>query len=153
MKLISHRGNTVGSMESWENEPTYIDLAISKGYDVEVDVWKGDMNMLFLGHDSPDYGVDRRFFEERIDKLWVHCKNLEAVSFFFNYNIGKPHKEQIHYFWHQKDDVTLTSKGFIWAYPGKQPIKNSIAVMPEYFGDDISQCYGVCSDEIEKYKE
>jgi hypothetical protein len=41
---------------------------------------------------------------------------------------------------------------FIWVYPGKQPIKKSIAVMPEIHEDDISECIGVCSDFIENYK-
>ena len=56
------------------------------------------------------------------------------------------------YFWHQEDTVTLTSRGHIWVYPGKQPIKNSIAVMPELFNDDTQYCLGICSDYIEKYK-
>ena len=58
----------------------------------------------------------------------------------------------IHYFWHQKDDITLTSKGYICAYPGKQPIKNSIAVLPELYNDDLGVCKGVCSDNILKIK-
>ena len=81
MKLISHRGNINGRMESMENEPTYIDLAISKGYEVEVDVWYKD-NILWLGHDKPDYGVDFKWFRDRIDKLWIHCNNIEAMEFF-----------------------------------------------------------------------
>jgi hypothetical protein len=40
----------------------------------------------------------------------------------------------------------------IWAYPGKQPIERSIAVMPEIFNDNVSTCIGVCSDYIENYK-
>jgi hypothetical protein len=40
----------------------------------------------------------------------------------------------------------------MWVYPGKQPIKGGVAVLPEIHNDDISQCYGVCSDFIEKYK-
>ena len=47
----------------------------------------------------------------------------------------------------------MTSKGYLWAYPGKQPIKRSIAVMPEINNDDISECIGVCSDVIQKYKD
>ena len=35
---------------------------------------------------------------------------------------------------------------------GKQPIKDSIAVLPELYNDDISSCLGVCSDNISKYK-
>lgn len=39
MILISHRGNLYGENFLDENNPSYIDVAISKGYDVEVDVW------------------------------------------------------------------------------------------------------------------
>ena len=49
--------------------------------------------------------------------------------------------------------MTLTSNGWMWVYPGKQPIKGSIAVMPEIYNDDVSECAGVCSDYIEKYKK
>jgi len=57
MILISHRGNINGKFESYENEPTYIDLALSKGYDVEIDVWYVD-GLLYLGHDKPQYGIE-----------------------------------------------------------------------------------------------
>ncbi len=145
MRLISHRGNTNGKFENWENEPTYIDMAINKGYDVEIDVWYIDGH-LYLGHDKPQYGVTIRFFVKRIDRLWVHCKNLDAVEYFSEL------EHPIHYFWHQEDDITLTSSSYIWAYPGKQPIKGSIAVMPELNDDDITQCLGICSDFISNYK-
>jgi hypothetical protein len=144
MKLIAHRGNINGKMESWENEPTYIDLAIKKGYDVEVDVWYID-NVLWLGHDKPQYGVDFMWFKNRVLHLWIHCKNIEAVLFFKNY------QNEFNYFWHETDTITLTSLNHIWAFPGKQPIQNSIAVMPEINNDDITQCLGVCSDFVEKY--
>ena len=38
MKLIAHRGNIHGENPSEENKPEYIDAAIDKGYDVEIDV-------------------------------------------------------------------------------------------------------------------
>jgi hypothetical protein len=147
MKLIAHRGNINGRFELYENEPTYIDLAIKKGYDVEVDVWYVD-KILYLGHDKPDYSVDFRWFCDRIGKLWIHCKNLEAISFFNSNFESYP----FNYFWHDNDDVTLTSFNYIWAYPGKQPIKNSIAVLPEIHEDDVSNCIGICSDYVEKYE-
>jgi len=146
MKLISHRGNINGGISSWENEPTYIDLAISKGFDVEVDAWFKD-GKLWLGHDKPDFSVDFIWFRNRMTKLWVHCKNVESLEFFINCGYS------VHYFWHENDTVTITSKGYIWAYPGKQPIKNSIAVMPEINNDKISECIGICSDYIENYKK
>jgi hypothetical protein len=141
MILISHRGNINGKMESLENEPTYIDLAISKGYDVEVDVWYVN-NILYLGHDKPQYSVDFRWYRDRITKLWIHCKNIEALNFFRNLQY------EFNYFWHETDTVTLTSLNFVWAYPGKQPIEKSIAVMPEINNDDLTVCIGVCSDNI-----
>jgi hypothetical protein len=145
MFLISHRGNIDGKFDFYENEPVYIDKAISEGYDVEVDVWYKD-KVLFLGHDTPQYGVDFRWFRDRISKLWIHCKNTESVIYF------KECGYDFNYFWHEEDTITLTSQNHIWAYPGKQPIKNSIAVMPEINNDDISQCLGICSDYIKKYK-
>lgn len=145
MKLISHRGNIKGPFVNYENEPNYIDKAISEGYDVEVDVWFID-EILYLGHDKPQYGVNLNWFLERIDKLWVHCKNIDSVLFF------QKNKSNINYFWHQNDDITLTSLNYIWCFPGKQPIKNSISVMPEIHNDDISECIGVCSDFISNYK-
>jgi hypothetical protein len=144
MILISHRGNINGRLESQENEPSYIDKAISKDFDVEIDVWyKNDI--LFLGHDKPQYKIDISWIDDRSNKLWIHCKNIDALEFFnkFSYNIN--------YFWHENDTIALTSKKYIWAYPGKQPIKNSIAVSPELNYDDISQCLGICSDYIQNY--
>jgi len=146
MILISHRGNINGRMESYENEPNYIDSAIKKGYDVEIDVWFKD-NMLWLGHDKPDYGINFSFIKDRISNLWVHCKNIESVVFF------KECGYDVNYFWHETDCVTLTSRNHIWAYPGKQKIKGSISVMPELFNDDVSECLGVCSDFIENFKK
>ena len=53
----------------------------------------------------------------------------------------------IHCFWHQEDDVTLTSRGFFWTYPGKELTKKSIAVLPQKI-DKTLDCYGVCTDEV-----
>jgi hypothetical protein len=55
------------------------------------------------------------------------------------------------YFWHEEDTVALTSKNYVWAYPGKQPIKGSIAVLPERDNDNVLLCKGICSDYIKRY--
>jgi len=146
MILISHRGNISGRFESHENEPTYIDLAIKNGFDVEIDIWYKD-KMLWLGHDQPQYGIDFRWIRDRVSKLWIHCKNIESMIYL------KECGYHINYFWHQEDDVTITSLGYFWTYPGKQLTINSIAVLPEskYF-DSIEIAYGICSDYIENYK-
>lgn len=145
MILISHRGNINGVFELLENNPNYIDKAIFEGFDVEVDVWVIN-NKLFLGHDSPQYPIDVEWVNSKNHKLWIHCKNIMALEFFTAF------KPTINYFWHEKDTLTLTSHNYIWAYPGKQPIKNSIAVMPEIYDDIITECVGVCSNYILKYK-
>jgi hypothetical protein len=144
MILISHRGNINGRIEEAENRPDYIDDTIRLGYDVEVDVWVIE-GTFHLGHDEPQYTISLNWLFQRKDKLWIHCKNIEAMEWFNNL-LGT-----YNYFWHQEDTVTLTSKNYIWAYPGKQPIKNSIAVMPELNNDDVSLCLGVCSDYINRY--
>ena len=142
MILISHRGNINGKLPNKENAPYYINEALDLGYHVEVDVrWHN--NCFYLGHDEPIYKVEIKYLQDY--RLWCHAKNIEAIIEFQKY----PH---IHYFWHQEDDICLTSKNYIYAYPGKQPIKNSIAVLPELYNDDLSICKGICSDYIKLYK-
>ena len=144
MILISHRGNIDGKIPEKENHPNYIDATLGSGYDVEADVWYID-GKIMLGHDNPQYEVNLRWFTDRINKLWVHCKNTGSLVYLRDCGYD------INYFWHQTDDVIITSKGFLWVHPGKQPINNSIAVLPELFNDDIKECIGICSDFIIKY--
>jgi hypothetical protein len=145
MILISHRGNLTGPNPERENSQLYIQEALDKEFDVEIDVWVIN-DIIYMGHDKPQYGVDFRWIRDRVNKLWVHCKNVESVVYF------KECGYDVNYFWHQGDTLTLTSQNHIWVYHGKQPIKNSIAVMPEINNDDITKCLGICSDIIEKYK-
>ena len=146
MILISHRGNVNGRFESYENEPNYIDKSLSDGYDVEIDIWYID-GVLYLGHDAPQYGINYTWIHERMSKLWVHCKNIDALVVLKS----KPHNTND--FWHQNDDVATTSLGYFWTFPGKQLTKHSIAVMPEIAKfDNISIALGVCSDYVQNYK-
>jgi hypothetical protein len=142
--LISHRGNIDGKNPQLENNPDYIDEAISLGYDVEIDLWFID-GRTYLGHDGPQYEVDDEWFANRANKLWVHCKNTDSLNWIRN--------TILHYFWHEEDTLTLTSKQYMWVYPGKQPIIGSVAVMPEIYNDDVSKCIGICSDVIKQYKD
>lgn len=147
MILISHRGNINGRKTEEENNPEYIQNAISLGYDVEIDIWLVN-NKLYLGHDEPQYEISWEYWlKYRVHKLWVHCKNVEAVVWF------SENTDDVNYFWHENDALTLTSLGYMWVYPGRQPVKNSIAVMPEIHNDDISMCRGICSDFIQNYKK
>ena len=146
MKFISHRGNTIGKFSNLENNPAYIQKALDLGYEVEIDVWVEDWGVLFLGHDEPQHAITLDWLKERLSNLWIHCKNIQAIEWF---NTTK----DFNYFWHEKDTLTLTSKNYLWAYPGKQPIRESIAVLPEIYQDNIENCIGICSDYIKNYKK
>jgi hypothetical protein len=148
MILISHRGNIEGKIPEKENEPSYILEAINQGYKVEIDVWYIDGEYC-LGHDEPQYKVSFEWLEKYYKDLYIHCKNLDAVIRFNN----PTNFINFNYFWHESDIVTLTSHSEIWAYPGNQPIKNSIAALPELYNDNVSDCRGICSDYIKKYRK
>lgn len=149
MILISHRGNINSKKPELENSPEYIRKVIELGYECEVDVWYKD-SKLFLGHDKPEYLLEETLLIEYSDVLWLHCKNLDAIRYFTSIDILG---DQYNYFWHEKDTITLTSQNYIWAYPGKQPVEDSIAVLPEIYNEDTSKAIGVCSDFIQRYKQ
>jgi hypothetical protein len=117
------------------------------GYDVEIDVWVEGYKM-FLGHDEPQYRIDNYFLEKRRNYIWCHAKNVQALKYLVD--------NRFHVFFHDKDDCTLTSKGFIWAYPGNTLVKGSICVMPEmaddpdYLEKNKDIIYAVCSDYAPK---
>lgn len=143
MKLISHRGNINGPDLSRENSPAYINEALDLGYDVEIDLWAEDTK-LFLGHDRPQYKIQNNFIENNRNKLWVHCKNLEALY------VCQFLLKDVHYFWHQSDDYTLTSKNIFWTFPGKDLTPNSVLVTLQ--DTDLStlgsEIYGVCTNYL-----
>lgn len=145
MILISHRGNINGPNKKEENKIDYILNAINQGYDVEIDIWYiKNIDKYYLGHDNPEYEVDIDFLMDNENKLWIHCKNHDA---FINL---LPH-DNLNIFWHTTEDVILTSKKYMWVYPGKD-IENSIAVMPEIHNDNTENRIGICSDYINNYK-
>jgi len=153
MKLIAHRGNISGIDSERENSPDYIDEAISQGYDVEIDAWYDTKTeKILLGHDEPTYEVNWYWLGGRRDNLWIHCKNIQAL-YQFTYGTGG-----FNFFWHQKDDYTLTSKNHIWTYPGKSITPMSVIVMPEWVikekFEDLRalNCYGICSDYVGRLK-
>ena len=151
MIYISHRGNINGKNIERENTPEYIDEAL-KNYDVEIDIWFID-HWLYLGHDEPKIKTSFKYISDRSDKLWLHCKNFEALELYSD--VGYINAN---YFWHQNDDFTLTSKNYIWTFPNKELkelTKYSICVLPEisnYSPIDLKGCFGICSDFIEKFK-
>ena len=145
MIKIAHRGNISGPSHK-ENQPLYILDALANGYEVEVDLWK-IKDLLWLGHDGPQYLIAESFLLEIGHAAWIHCKNLDALHFL---NTTFP---QLNYFWHQEDDYTLTSQGYIWTYPGKEVSSTSVLVNLDK--PDIDKYtvlpYAICSDYVGEF--
>jgi hypothetical protein len=134
MKIISHRGNLEEKKPHLENNITYIQQALDRGFDVEIDVWcmNGEF---FLGHDSPTYPVDVEWFHQK--SLWCHAKNKEAFEEMLKHNI--------HCFWHENDKMTLTSNGLLWMYPGNYSYRG-VTVWLGKPTQSIPEMWGVCTD-------
>jgi hypothetical protein len=149
MRLISHRGNINGKNLERENSFPYIQEALQLGYEVEIDIWVIN-NEVYLGHDEPQYkltGSDLIDFQLYNSYYWCHAKNPEALLWLQSNRFTN-------YFWHNIDDYTLTSSGYVWVYPNKELIDNSICVLPELHNQEIPNfLYGICSDYIERYKK
>jgi hypothetical protein len=148
MIYISHRGNLDGPNPSQENNPVYIEQAINEGFSVEVDFRIKD-GRLYLGHDEPQYEISFQWLQVLYRNLWIHCKDKEA----FNFALSK----SLHCFWHNIDDYTITSEGYVWAYPGKEPAgRYCILVMPDTVWPEEKihdfDCLGLCSDNIRQLK-
>jgi len=156
MKLIAHRGNTHGPNEDKENSPDYIDKCLSEGYDAEIDVRYDPLtNVLWLGHDEPQYKASWKWIANRHELLWIHCKDITTLHEFSKTTTTNKYK----YFWHEQDDHTLTSNNYIWTFPGKPYTPRSIMVMPEWntkianLNDlRVVNCFGICSDYVAHLK-
>lgn len=145
MKLIAHRGNINGSIQSQENQTAYIKGALNQGFDAEIDVWLIGEE-LKSGHDKPEHELALGFLKQHADNLWIHCKNLAALEYL------SEHKE-LNYFYHENDRYTLTSKGHIWAYPGQAVNKNCVLVVKEMWDEIPPECLGVCCDFVGSLKK
>lgn len=144
--LIAHRGNVWGPQPAKENFPSYIDCALNQGFDAEIDLWVVD-GLPYLGHDFGDYLVSDMWLGARSTNLWIHCKNLHALTFCSQ-------NRKLNYFWHQGDDYTLTSKGYVWTYPGK-PVPFAGVMVDK----NLKSCQGgwewerLCSDWVGEVKK
>lgn len=152
--IIAHRGNLNGPNPNAENHPDYIAASLRTGFGVEIDVWgnyhpDNDTNHVWLGHDEPQYKVPLKFITK--PGLFVHCKNVEALWWCKTLGVR-------HYFFHHKDDCTLTSSGYIWTYPRKDISLNEDSI-PVVFTkenmiwpyDQLINCYGICTDDAYYY--
>ena len=155
MIIIAHRGNVDGPNPERENSPDYINEALSMGYDVEIDLRTKDKR-LYLGHDKAQYLVNLEWLYKNRERLWIHCKDRESLEFCSSTDMN------LHYFWHDRDSYTLTSKAIGWVMVGQIPYNNSIIVLPEsisyydkYEGkyDRILESKGICTDKCNHYQK
>jgi DNA mismatch repair protein MutH len=103
MLIISHRGNLEGPDPELENRPEQIDLAISKGFLVEVDL---NTDRGWLGHCRPTYHVGLNWLLHRKDHLIIHLKDAVAINRLFSLGF--------HFFAHDKDPFVVTNRGLVW---------------------------------------
>lgn len=144
MIFIAHRGNFEGSDPNKENTIAYMKAAYDEGYGVECDIQLHD-GKLYFGHDGPQELVDYEFISR--DNVFCHAKTVETFSRLMNLNINC--------FWHESDQVTLTSEGQIWCYPGIHPL-HSQAIWLDLLGRPLPDrvdipIYGVCGDDLKGY--
>ena len=145
MIRIAHRGNLNGPDRVNENKPEYLLKAIHEGFYVETDLWVLSNDNLYLGHDNPEYEIKINFLLEIKEKLFCHCKNIQALNFIIN------KYPEIECFYHDVEKCVLTSKNHIWNSPGEILTSSSICVMPERVNQIPINCFGVCTDYPLKY--
>lgn len=141
MVIIAHRGLVNGPDINLENNPHQIEIALKQGFHCEIDVWFVE-GLWWLGHDEPTYNINYDFLQR--PNLWIHAKNLSALEKLID-------NQSLNVFWHGTDAFTLTSCGYIWAYPGQLLTKKSIMVLPEWSDISLSNtqyvtCFGICTD-------
>lgn len=119
IKFIAHRCNIYGPQPDTENTLTRIERLLEVyEFDAEIDVWSvGDR--LFLGHDGPKEEISITTLSFYKDRLWVHCKNIDAL-----YRL----QTICNCFYHTDEDYALTTKGYVWKYPDVYYRGNLVAI-------------------------
>lgn len=142
LKIISHRGNLRGPNPNKENSYSAIEEAIEFGFDVEVDVRMNENdNSIYLGHDFPQSPFDFEIFSSFKEKLWIHCKDTKSLIFFNKFN------NDFNFFFHENDEATITSKGYIWFHSNTLISNYGILCRPnKKFPKPNENYYGYCTD-------
>lgn len=151
MILISHRGNTNGINKELENTTDYIDSAIKKGFDVEIDIWHKN-NQFYLGHDGPEKKIEMKWLLEREKSLWIHTKNFLSLKKLLN--------TKLKLFFHEKEShVLIYNTKLIWSHELSEA--DNVSIIPLLDQKSISNYLkrnkkkqniaGICSDFIELY--
>jgi hypothetical protein len=147
MIVIAHRGNLIGSESKYENTEMATTKAIDLHFDVELDLWENDDDNWMFGHDGPVNVIPKSFIIKNKNHIWIHAKTGKALQLALD--------NKLKCFYHNVDDFTLTSNGFIWRYPRNDlPIsRDMVVVLPEMNSTENSNleqmlhlARGVCTD-------
>jgi hypothetical protein len=146
IQFIAHRGNITGPEPTFENRIEYLLHAYDTCGGIECDIQMHN-GQLYFGHDDPQEIVSPDLIMQ--DNWFCHAKDLDSLSALLE--LGA------HTFWHQKDTVTLTSKGFIWCYPHIHHADSKRSVWTDFDDefvtvDSLNQidAYGLCGDRMPK---
>lgn len=143
MIFISNRGNINGINQTRENNPEYVQEAMDRGFFVMVDVWLVQNKQLTLGNVKPKYVTDLNFLQN--PQIIARACSPATLTYLLDNNV--------HCFYCDRSNYTLTSNGYVWTWPGSPVIPRSIVFMPEWFVGDVRKsatfnCTGVCSNFI-----
>jgi len=156
VKLIAHRGNYKGANPHLENVPHYLEEALDKGYDIEVDVWGMGEN-LWLGHDKPKCQINYAEGMKLVPNpnVWWHVKNYEALIYLIT---RWPH---LKVFSHESDNYAIVTGGYVWTahtmfpVPSKKTIvmisEPSSLVLKRVFTED--KVLGICCDDFRELEK
>jgi len=150
MRLISHRGNVDSIQPERENTQEYIEEAISRGYDVEIDIWCTKDYNFYLGHDKPENPVEINWLYKNRHHLWIHAKDFKTLSRINSFSDFKV-------FYHKLEDhtVILHTDKLYWSHNIEEASEDSVIPLlseKELLSYDKSKkVFGICSDFVGKY--
>ena len=169
LKFISNGGSIRGPDPVDRNSPKSVIDAIEAGFDVKIDVWffpdtasdsvppsdilsadgkSSKFGHYFLGHERPTHEVDYAFLEMHSNRLWIQCRNEEALQHFAR-------MPSFECFRHVDDRSTLTSRRNIWTGEsslmlGDRNIAAMISDPKRLIGCNL---LGICSDDVEALRQ
>ena len=146
--IIAHRCNLEGKSDH-ENTLSGLIDCINQGFSVEIDV-RYIGGKYYLGHDLPQEEISVYLMSSLSDRLFIHCKNIEALQHLRAY-------EQLNIFGHSEDEFVITSKGDVFCSVGTVH-EHTICVMPELSKrsiliDNMINCSHVLTDYAYRYRD
>lgn len=146
MIIIAHRANLYGPAQdkTQENLPRNIYIAVKKGLHVEVDIQANDKGEIYFGHDECQESVADVFTKDDYQqKIFWHAKDSAALMWALNKNL--------HCFFHNKDNMSLTSRDMIWtAHHHIQGDRVIVATNEDFITAKqllkLDKIYGICTD-------